>query len=610
MAARLRAPELVGRGWLNTGGAEVRLADLRGKVVVLDFWTFCCVNCLHVLDELRPVEERFADELVIVGVHSPKFLHEADPDALAAAVERYAVHHPVLDDPDLVTWQAYTARAWPTLVVIDPEGYIVASMSGEGHAHGLTSLVEELVAEHEAKGTLHRGSGPFVAPTPAETPLRFPGKLVALPDGSFLVSDTAHGEIAWLESDLETERDRIGGFGEPQGLCLLPVEVAARVGYEVVVADAERHQVYGISLGDKQVRVLAGTGQQLRERSGGGPALAQDLSTPWDVAWWEGRLVIAMAGVHQLWALELGQLDSLSDNDSPADSLSVLAGTSAEGIRDGAGSQAWFAQTSGLAVGDDGTLWLADSETSALRSVTTAEGGTVEVRTVVGRGLFDFGHVDGPAADALLQHPLGVGVLPDGRVAIADTYNGAIRVYDPATETVRTAATGLAEPSDVLVDPHDGTLLVVESAAHRVVRIALPDQGSRVEGARHATHRPATEVAPGELRLQIDFRPPTGQKLDLRWGDPTQLMVSATPEALLREGAGTEVGLRRTLVVDPAVGDGVLHISVRAAACDGDPDTGEVPEHAACHLYQQDWGIPLVVRDGAADQLTLPLRAT
>ena len=61
-----------------------------------------------------------------MGVHSPKFEHEADPDALAAAVERYAVHHPVLDDPDLVTWQAYTARAWPTLVVIDPEGYIVA----------------------------------------------------------------------------------------------------------------------------------------------------------------------------------------------------------------------------------------------------------------------------------------------------------------------------------------------------------------------------------------------------------------------------------------------------------------------------------------------------
>lgn len=206
--ARVRAPELVGRGWLNTGGHEVTLAELRGKVVVLDFWTFCCVNCLHVLDELRPLEQEFADSLVLIGVHSPKFVHEADPDALAAAVERYAVHHPVLDDPDLVTWQAYTARAWPTLVVIDPEGYVVASMSGEGHAHGLEVLVRELLAEHDAKGTLRRGDGPYVAPPPPTSPLRFPGKAVRLDDGSVLVSDTAHHEIVRLAPDLVTEQRR------------------------------------------------------------------------------------------------------------------------------------------------------------------------------------------------------------------------------------------------------------------------------------------------------------------------------------------------------------------------------------------------------------------
>ena len=130
----VRAPELVGRGWLNTDG-PLTMAGLRGRFVLLDFWTFCCVNCLHVLDELRPVEAEYAEELVVVGVHSPKFVHEADPVALAAAVERYGVHHPVLDDPELVTWQAYTARAWPTLVLVDPEGYVVAQYAGEGHAH-------------------------------------------------------------------------------------------------------------------------------------------------------------------------------------------------------------------------------------------------------------------------------------------------------------------------------------------------------------------------------------------------------------------------------------------------------------------------------------------
>lgn len=175
-AHRVRASELGGRAWLNTGGAELDLAALRGKVVLLDFWTFCCINCLHVLDELRPLEEKYKDVLVTVGVHSPKFEHEADPVALAAAVERYDIHHPVLDDPDLLTWQAYTARAWPTLVVIDPEGYIVAHLSGEGHAGGLGVLVEELVAEHEAKGTLHRGDGPYVARSPRPAPCASPAR--------------------------------------------------------------------------------------------------------------------------------------------------------------------------------------------------------------------------------------------------------------------------------------------------------------------------------------------------------------------------------------------------------------------------------------------------
>ena len=604
---RLRAPELVGRGWLNTGGRPISLADLRGRIVVLDFWTFCCVNCLHVLDELRPLEEKYAESLVLVGVHSPKFEHEADPAALAAAVERYAVHHPVLDDPELATWQAYTARAWPTLVVIDPEGYIIASMSGEGHAHGLSVLVEELIEEHRAKGTLRVGDSPYAAPAPAQTPLRFPGKVSALPDGSFLVSDTAHHEIVWLEPDLETERQRFGGadvLAEPQGVLVLPAQTAARVGYDVVVADSVHHQVKGLRLADGSWTRLAGTGRQLRERSGGGPALKQDLSTPWDVAWFIDRVVIAMAGVHQLWALHLA-------TDPRDNTVAVLGGTSAEGIRDGAADEAWFAQPSGLAVSADGSrLWIADSETSALRSLEVTDEGFV-VETLVGQGLFDFGHRDGAADQALLQHPLGVTVLPDGSVAVSDTYNGAIRRFDPVARQLSTLATGLREPSDAVVELDETGRArrgVVESAAHQRVRLAVPDKAQRIDGLAHRTQRPRTELSPGAVTLRVTFTPPTGQKLDYRWGDPTRLMVSATPEALLRDGAGSAEGLSRTLTLDPAAGDGVLHVSVQAASCDGDPETGEVPEHAACHLYQQDWGIPVVLVDGAPDELTLDLR--
>src|SRR5436305_2173164 len=169
LGPRVRAPELQVRAWLNTGGKPITLAALLCRIVLLDFWTFCCVNCLHVIDELRDLEKAYADVLVTIGVHSPKFAHEASHEALVAAVERYEVGHPVLDDPGLVTWNQYAVRAWPTLAVVDPEGYVVAQMSGEGHGHGLAALLEELIAEHTAKGTLRRGGSYLSGPSARDT---------------------------------------------------------------------------------------------------------------------------------------------------------------------------------------------------------------------------------------------------------------------------------------------------------------------------------------------------------------------------------------------------------------------------------------------------------
>ena len=476
----MRAPELRGRRWLGTGGRELSLAELRGKIVLLDFWAFCCVNCLHVLDELRVLEERYADVLVVIGVHSPKFPHEADPDAVDAAVERYGVTHPVLDDPELRTWDAYAARAWPTLALVDPAGYVVAQCAGEGHAHGLGVLIEELLATRDVR----RGDSPYVAPPEPTGALRFPGKVIALPGGTFLVSDTAHHQLVELEADLVTERRRIGDggrglvdgpgpdataprFSEPQGLLLLPDG-------DVLVADSVNHALRRVRLADGRVTTEVGTGAQLRERVEAG-ASAEQLSTPWDLAWWDGRVVVAMAGTHQLWSWD-------------GERATVLAGTTTEGLRDGPPAQAFLAQPSGLATGPDGTLWVADSETSAVRELRRSPGGAGLLTTAVGQGLFDFGHRDGPADEALLQHPLGVAVLPDGSVAVADTYNGAVRRYDPATRTVGTLAEGLAEPSDVLVD--GDALVVVESAAHRHrAGAGAPGAAGRVHPAHRAAPR-------------------------------------------------------------------------------------------------------------------------
>lgn len=592
--ARVRAPELIGKGgWLNTGDRQYTLADLRGRIVILDFWTFCCVNCLHVLDELRELEEKHRDTVVIIGVHSPKFVHEAEHQAVVDAVERYGVHHPVLDDPELATWKQYAVRAWPTLVVVDPEGYVVAQHAGEGHAHAIEKLVEELEAEHAAKGTLRRGDGPYVAPEPVATHLRFPGKALLLPDGGFLVSDTTRHRLVELDTDGETVRRHFGSgerglvdggpddvrFSEPQGLAVLPDG-------RIAVADTVNHAIRALDLTTGVTTTLAGTGRQWWQgapTSGAGHEV--DLSSPWDVAWFDGRLWIAMAGVHQLWTYDPGN-----------GTVRVAAGTTNEGLVDGPGAEAWFAQPSGLAATDD-RLWVADSETSSLRYVDR-EGA---VHTAVGTGLFDFGHRDGAAAQALLQHPLGVTALPDGSVAVCDTYNHALRRYDPVSEEVTTLATDLREPSDaVLVD---GDLVVVESARHRLTRLRLPEEAVRVADQAHRTQRAATGIAPGTLRLDVVFQAPAGQKLDTRYGPSTRLLVSSTPPELLAGGEGAGTDLFRDLVLADGVSEGVLHVSAMAASCDDDPAN----EYPACHVHQQDWGVPVTVTADGTSRLPLVL---
>ena len=615
--ARVRAPELTGAGgWLNTGGEPLSLSTLRGKCVIVDFWTFCCVNCLHVLDELRELEERHRDTTVVVGVHSPKFVHEAEHAAVADAVERYGVEHPVLDDPDLATWKQYAVRAWPTLVVIDPEGYVVAQHAGEGHVHAIEKLITELEAEHEGKGTLRRGDSPYIPPEPAATDLRFPGKALALPDGGYLVSDTTRHQLVQLSPDGETPLRRIGTgergltdggadtarFNEPQGLTLLPGD------RDVLVADTVNHALRRVDLATGDVVTVVGTGTQWWQGAPTeGPARDVALSSPWDVAWFADRVWIAMAGIHQLWTY-----------DPESDSVRAAAGTTNEGLVDGPAAEAWFAQPSGLVASRDGDrLWIADSETSALRWLEPADGDGTDftVHTAVGTGLFDFGHRDGPAAQALLQHPLGVTSLPDGSVAVSDTYNHALRRYDPSTGEVTTLATDLREPSAAVLVPDSGDIVVVESARHRLTRLHLPEEAVRVDAVAHRTQRAATDVAPGTLRLDVVFQPPPGQKLDDRYGPSTRLVVSATPPELLADGAGQGTDLVRDVhiagdaaeaagaVAGSGVVEGVLHVSAMAASCD-EADENEFP---ACHVHQQDWGVPVRVTSSGTSRLPLVL---
>jgi hypothetical protein len=336
-----------------------------------------------------------------------------------------------------------------------------------------------------------------------------------------------------------------------------------------------------------------GTGEPWRSDPGpdAHDAFAVDLSSPWDVAWYDDKVIIAMAGIHELWWF-----------DPIKRTTGVYAGTTVEALRDGPLAEVWMAQPSGLSVAGD-RLWIADSESSSIRWVHDGE-----MHTAAGQGLFDFGLMDGPASTALFQHPLGVCALADGSVLVADTYNGAVRLITASDEngerTVETVTTGLAEPSDI-VRTNDGGFVVVESGAHRLTRLApgaLAAAGITADGVRMRTERPPTLLAAGEITLDVVFTPPPGEKFDESFGPSTRLQVTASPPELLTDGAGSTTELSRRIVIADGIDGGVLQVVAQAATCDAD---GEFP---ACHLTRQDWGVPIRVGPDGATRLPLILR--
>ena len=534
------APDIPnGLDWFNVERPISIASDLRGKIVLLDFWTQGCINCLHVLPDLHRLEQEFPDSLAVVGVHWAKFDHERTTDAVRQAVLRLGVEHPVVNDDYEYLRRAYRVKAWPTLVLIDPLGRVVGSHAGEGIYSLFQPVIEQMSREYGTAGLIN------VAPVdkilverdPIPTVLSFPGKLLADgPSDRLFVADSGHHRlvISTLEGQIV---DAIGSgtpglvdgvwedarFREPQGMVL------SENGRYLYVADRGNHAIRVVDLVQRTVRTLAGIGEPTFRVDSGLP-LETAITSPWDVERVGQQLFVAGAGRHQIWVLEL------SGDGESATWLDVFAGTGAEGLDDGFRLSATLSQPSGLAVLNN-VLWFTDPEASAVRSVNLD--GDEQLETLIGEGLFVWGDETGRQELTRLQHAVGIEVLND-ELYVADTYNHRIKSIDPENGASKGVAgngipglsdgygqsSQLAEPSGL--SAVGATLYIADTNNHQVRTLDTRTRtlSTLVLSNQHLVplvHRTAADekvifpqiaVAPGQVDLTVDLEVPPGYKFN------------------------------------------------------------------------------------------------
>lgn len=522
-----------GLGWFNVDRELSIAQDLRGKIVILDFWTQGCINCIHVIPDLQRLQAEYPESVVIIGVHWAKFDREREMDAVRQSVLRYGIEHPVVNDEFELIRNSYGVRAWPTQVLIDPLGNGVAAHAGEGTYQVMQPVVDVMAREFGAAGLID--ATPLDALVASRelvpTVLSFPGKVLADEVGGRLfIADTGHHRI--LVADLDGRLTDVIGrggpgrddgafeqarFSRPQGMAL------SEDGTTLYVADRENHLVRSVDLSLRRVGTIAGTGD-IALRFSAGEATEVPLASPWDLHLEGDQLFVAGAGRHQLWVIELG-----------SGYVDVFAGTGAEGLDDGPRLQTTMSQPSGLA-GDGDSLYVTDPEASAIRRVTFDDG---QMTTLVGDGLFSWGDSVGPAANAQVQHPVGIELVGES-LYIADTYNHRIKVLHLATSTLRPVAgdgvpglvdgTGtesrLAEPSGLsaagrrlyVADTNNHQIRVIDLDTGALTTLALSnlDLATVTEAFRSGDEVRLAQVAiaPGRLRLTVDFDVPDGYKFN------------------------------------------------------------------------------------------------
>ena len=542
---KVNAPEFpADLEWLNVS-KPLQMKQLRGKIVVLDFWTYCCINCLHVLGDLARLEEKYPNELVVIGVHSAKFSAEKETRNIRQAILRYGIQHPVVNDAEHQVWSEYAVRAWPSFMLIDPLGKIIGTHSGEQVFELFDRVIGEMAEHFSAEGGLDRRPLEELLlerDSEQEALLSFPGKILAdAAGGRLFIADSGHNRIVVVGLESGRVLSVIGsgepglsdgGFDEarfrkPQGMAV--------EGDFLFVADTDNHALRRVDLRSETVVTIAGDGHQDMEFNNlPGPARGRRLNSPWDLTIAHGVLFIAMAGPHQIWGYDLTE-----------GYIAGHAGSGQENHMDGPLLAASLAQPSGLS--HDGThLFVADSEISSIRAIDLDPRGG-HVKTVLGHGLFDFGDIDGGPAEARLQHPLDVEYV-EGTLFVADTYNNKIKAVGLHTRSAKTfvgsGAEGMADgPGDeatfdepaglshangklYVADTNNHVIRVIDIVSREVSTLRLLD-AERLAARRPqpATEKMTLQLRPGPQRLRLEIALPDGKKLNpdaaseisLRW---------------------------------------------------------------------------------------------
>ncbi|HEX4479659.1 MAG TPA: thioredoxin-like domain-containing protein [Rudaea sp.] len=468
--AATTAPEIAQPGlqWFNVE-KPIPIASLRGRVVILDFWTEGCINCIHIIPILRGIEQQFPEQVAVIGVHSPKFAEEKNASSVEDAIERYEIHHPIVHDPSLSIWKEYGVQAWPTLVIIGPDGAILGQLAGEPDPVKFPQVIASLVAAAGKNGDLKPAKLALKLEEEPKGRFLFPGKLKAVPGSTpqWALADSGHNQIVLLD-DSGADVKRFGSgvegfkdgdassatFNHPQGLIASDDAI--------FVADTGNHAIRCIDRASGAVTTLAGNDKRGTTLGDAAPAKTTSLASPWDLEKKGDKVYFANAGTHQIGVLDLGK-----------GTVARLAGSGAENLVAGSPSQSAFAQPSGLALSKDGkTLFVADAESSAIRAIDLDDAST---KTLVGAGLFDFGKNDGSFSSARLQHPLGVAVDGDS-LLVADTYNSRIRTLDLAKKTVSEFDGGKFTCTDPICYPTREPAGIVTAGSDRILLVDTGNQ--------------------------------------------------------------------------------------------------------------------------------------